>query len=309
MKNATEFANKFKKFKKQLPEATVEKSEHGVIGEIIYAHLLWNAQSKQAAQAYKKLFNAAVDLNDIRVNHIYETVELIGEKYPQAYDRAKRLKSVLNAIYKREHGMHVNSLEGAGKREVREYFVTLDGMTPFVCNRVISLQYDVSAMPVDDRTLIAMATNDLVHEKADVNDAASWLSRLVKASEACDVHVRLQAWVELQPVPKPKKVAPRKLITKPLKAKKDATTSATKKTDSKKKASSKKTTKKTTKKKVAKKKTTKKKVAKKTAKKTAKKKVAKKKTTKKKVAKKTAKKTAKKKVAKKTAKKKVPKKK
>ena len=50
-------------------------SEHGVIGEVIYAHLLWNATTKQALTAYKKLIKAAVDLNDLRMNHVHETVE------------------------------------------------------------------------------------------------------------------------------------------------------------------------------------------------------------------------------------------
>ena len=200
MKNATEFAKKFKKFVRKLPPAEVVANEDGVIGEVIYSHLLWNADTKQAKTAYKKMINAAVDLNDLRMNHIYETVELIGTNYPRATERAKRLRSVLNAIYKREHDVVVESIDGVGKRDVREYFETLNGITPFVCNRVIALCYDVSVMPIDERTVSVMIDNGLLHEEVTVVDAASWLSRQVKSDDVCNVHARLHSWVEEQPV-------------------------------------------------------------------------------------------------------------
>ncbi|MGY8755803.1 MAG: hypothetical protein ACKVLC_00350 [Phycisphaerales bacterium] len=317
MKNATEFAKKFKKFKKSLPDASVKMTEHGVIGEVVYAHLLWNATSKQASQAYKRLMAATVDMNDLRVHHLYETIDLIGESYPQVYDRTKRLKTVLDAIYKREHGMHVASLEGAGKRDIRDYFESLKGISPFVCNRIIAICFEVAAMPVDDRTLAVMISNDLIHESADVADASSWLTRQVKAGEIGEIHVRLHTWVELQPIPKPPKKVTRKirkktfvkvvakavvesdetLIVEEVAPKKPVK----KKTVTKKKVAKTKTPKKkVTKKKTSKKqKTTTKKVVKKTPptkKKATKKKVANKPSSKKKVAKK---KVAKKKAAKK----------
>lgn len=255
MKNATEFAKKFKKFRRSLPSVDVATSEHGVIGEVIYAHLLWNATKKQATAAYKKLIGAAVDLNDLRMNHVHETVELIGVNYPQAEERSKRMKCVLDAIYKREHGVHVASLESVGKREVREYFETLDGITPFVSNRVIALCYDVAAVPVDDRTLAVMIANELVHETSSLTEASSWLGRQVRAAEVCEVHVCLQAWVETQPIPKPvptkKKPAAKSVEPKPASKKKVVKKKVTTKKVTKKKAPAKK---KVQKKKVVKKK-------------------------------------------------------
>ncbi|MAI67947.1 MAG: hypothetical protein CMJ26_08760 [Phycisphaerae bacterium] len=291
MKNATEFAKKFKTFRKKLTNEDVVHSEHGAIGEVIYAHLLWNATTKQATAAYKKMISASVDMNDLRMNHVFEMVELIGISYPQAEDRAKRLKTVLNAIYKREHNVSLDSLEGAGKRDIREYFETLSGITPFVCNRVISLNFDVSAVPVDERTLDALVTNGIVHEDADVADTAAWLGRQIKATEVLAVHAGLQSWVEQQPVKKPvKKKAKKKVVKKtPAKKKVAKKAPANKKVVAKKSVTKKKVVTKVAKKSPVKKKAaTKKKVTKKpatkktTKKKVAKKKVAKKKTTKKK---------------------------
>ena len=272
MKNATEFAKKFKTFRKKLPKEEIVQNEHGAIGEVIYSHLLWNATSKQADAAFKKMITASVDLNDLRMNHVFEMVQLIGSNYPQAEARAKRLKAVLNSIYGREHNVCIDSLEGAGKRDIREYFETLKGISTFVCNRVIAMSYEVAAIPVDDRTNNALIASGVVHEDSSISDTALWLARQVKADDVREVHVSIHAWVETQPV---------RAVSK------STTPKTSKKSPSKKKASSKaavkkKVTKKAVKKKVAKKKATKKPASKKPTKKTEKKKVAKKKTTKKK---------------------------
>ena len=272
MKDASAFAKKFKTFKKKLPSLAVIANDYGVVGEVIYSHLVWNANEKAASAAFKRLVAASVDLNDLRVNMIDESIERIGVEYPLVRERVKRMHAVLNAIYNREHGMHIKSLDGAGKREIREYFETLKGITPFVCHRVISICYNVAAVPVDERTLAILKVNSVIHGTTTIEDAASWLARQVKADEVVDFHGGLQAWVEVQPTPKEEP-----------KPKKQAKKKVAKKKAPKKKAPKKKTTKK----KAIKKKVAKKKVAKKKA---AKKATTKKKTTKKKVAKKTLKK-------------------
>ena len=141
-------------------------------------------------------------MNDLRVNMIDETIQLIGEDYPYARDRSRRMHAVLNAIYNREHGMQIASLEGAGKREIREYFETLNGITTFVCNRVILICYNVAAMPVDEQTLDILVDQSVVHSNSSISQVASWLARQVKAEEAIDFHGSLQSWIEMQPKPK-----------------------------------------------------------------------------------------------------------
>ena len=244
MKNATEFAKKFKSFRRKLTAVEVIVSDQGVVGEVIYSHLIWNAKSKPAKDAYKRLVNASVDMNELRVNMIDETIELIGVNYPNVRERSKRMHSVLNSIYNREHKVYVSSLEGAGKREIREYFETLKGITGFVCNRIISICYNVAAVPVDESTLDALKENKVIHEDSTVEDTASWLSRQMKAEELVEFHGSLQAWVEVQPERKPRKVEEE--------AKKKGTSKAKKKT-AKKSSAKKKVTKKKVAKKVAKK--------------------------------------------------------
>ena len=217
-----------------MPSAEASKSKHGAVGEVLYSSLLWNATTRQANTAYKKMIKSSVDLNELRVNVVSETMDLIGVNYPLSFERAKRLRTVLNAIYLREHSMEIASLEGAGKREIREYYETLDGITPFVCNRVIALQYGVAAIPVDDRTLAALVANSLIYEGADIEETTAWLGRQVKADEVCNVHAQLHAWVSSQPVKTTSKPNAKKVTQKTV------TTAAKKKSTAKKKVTKKK---------------------------------------------------------------------
>jgi hypothetical protein len=246
-----------------LPTSNAEPHSDGPVAEMIYSQLLWNATVKQADNAYKKLMNACIDLNDLRMNTPQETIEVIGVSYPRAEDRSRRLRALLRAIYLREHDVKLDTLEDANKTEIKEYFQTLEGVSHFVSARVLSLCFGISAFPIDDRTHGALINEGVLHEDVHLDEAASWLSRQVKVKDVSRVHGGLHAWIESRPAPKKK---------------------------TSKNTTKKKTSKKATKKKVAKKKITKKKTKKTTkkspAKKIAKKKVTKKKTTKKKTPKK-----------------------
>ena len=256
LKNSTEYAKKFKIFCQKLPATTAEAHADGPVAEVIYSQMLWNATSKQADSAYRKLMRACIDWNDLRMNMPRETIELIGVSYPRADDRSRRLRAILRAIYLREHDVKLSSLSEAGKTEAKEYIQTLEGMSHFVAGRVLSLCFGVSAFPIDDRTFNALMNEGLLHDEADIEEAASWLGRQVKAKDVGKVHGSIHAWVEKKAVSK--KNAPKKTIKKTVKKTAKKTVKKTVK-----KALAKTVKTKATSKKVVKKKTTKKKTAKK----------------------------------------------
>jgi hypothetical protein len=245
VKNSTEYAKKFKTLCKKLPSAEVQAHEDGPVAELIYSQLLWNATTRQADAAYKKLKNAFIDMNDLRMNMPHETIDVIGVSYPQAEDRSRRLRAMLRGIYLREHDVKLESISEAGKTEAKEYIQSLEGMTHFVSGRILALCFGVSVFPIDDRTFQALMQEGVLHVETDLDEAASWLGRQVKAKDVSKVHGGLHAWVESKPVVK-KKTVKKKSGKKTVK-----------------KAPKKVAQKKVTKKKTAKKKTTKKKTAKK----------------------------------------------
>ncbi|MFN3168433.1 MAG: hypothetical protein ACE37H_15345 [Phycisphaeraceae bacterium] len=201
------------------------------IAELVFSFLVWNATTRQADTAFGKIMSQVVDLNELRVSHAREVVEMIGVRYPDAERRVIRMLESMNEVFEREHDYKLTSAKAKGKREQREYLDTLPGAPPFVAARVALLAFGAHAMPVDDRLLALMVKAGVFEPQTTPAEAEAWLVRQVKAGEAYEAYLALQAWADGQRV----------TLTKPAAG----------------------TTKKTTKKKTTKKKTTKKRVAKK----------------------------------------------
>ena len=276
------------------------------IAVIVFSFLLWESTTQQARDAMNKIVESVVDFNDLRVCLPGEVVAKIGARYPNGIERAQRLKDTLHSIYLAHHAVSLDSLQSAGKREVRSFVEGLKGIPPFVSSWVLQRCYEVHTIPVDDRLVDLLVEKGVLTEVADPSEVGKWLARQVKSSDGRKVEAALRAFVDSSPKPTRKSPGKSKATGKKAAAKKTAKKAPEKKA-AKKKAPAKKTTKKAPAKKkapvkkAAKKAPAKKKAAKKAAKKTAKKtakKAAKK--TAKKAAKKTTKKTAKKKTAKKS---------
>lgn len=254
------------------------------IAELVFSFLTWNATVKQADTAFGKIMAQVVDLNELRVSHVHEIVELIGVRYPDAQRRVIRLLESMMEIYDREHDFKMSSVLSKGKREQREYLDTLPGIPPFVAARVGLLSFGAHAMPVDDRLMVLLIDAGVFDDQTTPVEAESWLTRQVKAGEALDAYMALQAWADKQRVtlPQPEQTPPMKTAAAAPPAEEEPDVS---KSSSKTKAPTKKTSAATTKKKPSKKKAaaTPKKKASKTTKASA---TAKKKTSKKRVAKK-----------------------
>ncbi|MEM6256797.1 MAG: hypothetical protein AAGI37_00615 [Planctomycetota bacterium] len=251
------FATVLKKARSAASGGEIDELEP--IAELVVSFLTWNATSRQADTAFGKIMAQVVDLNELRVSHANEVVELIGVRYPDAQHRVIRLLQSMMEIFEREHDYKMGSLATRSKRELREYLDTLPGIPPYVAARVALLAFGAHAMPVDDRLLILLIKAGVFEAGTTPADAEAWLSRQVKAGDALDAYAVLQEWADSQRVtiPSPPKTPPLKSSPVPEEPKKATKAASTKKVVKKT------TTKKTAKKKTNKKKTTKKRVAKK----------------------------------------------
>jgi hypothetical protein len=267
------------------------------VEHLVYSYLLWNASVKQATAALKKLRATIVDYNELRIFLPVEIVDLIGPSYPHAMERADRMRSALRDIYIREHETTLTSLQDMGKRDVRRYIETLEGMVPFVAGRMLIYHYSVHQMPADDHLCMMFIEVGVVPDSADPEGVAAALTREVKADEAIDIHEGLVAAVEakitslrkahkarvearrtaMAPKPRPKKAPEKKAPEKKAAKKKAAPKKASAKSKTTSKSAAKKVTKRVTKKAATKKKVTKK-VTRKVTKKATKKPATKKKT-------------------------------
>jgi len=241
------------------------------ITQLVISFLTWNATLKQADTAFEKIMAEVVDLNELRVSMNHEVVEMIGVRYPQAEERAMRLRQAMNEVFEREHDWKLNSVKTKGKRDQREYLDTLPGTPSYVAAQVALLCFGAHAMPVDDKLAALLAAEGVVEPGTTPEEAEAWLSRQVKAGDALEAHLALQAWADTKkaPAPKPEKKQPAKKVTKKKTAAKKAPAkkAAAKKAVPKKKVAKKAAKKKMAKKTAAKKKTTKKKTTRRVAKK------------------------------------------
>ena len=139
-----------------LPAAGGHASDDDPIAVLIFSFLLWEATTKQAVDAMKKLMDATVDYNDLRVCLPNETAALIGTRYPLALERAQRLKLTLHSIYLDQHAVSLDHLSDKGKREAKAFMESLQGITPYVSARVLQRCFGVHQVPVDDRLVDLM---------------------------------------------------------------------------------------------------------------------------------------------------------
>ncbi|MEM1446686.1 MAG: hypothetical protein AAGF84_11565 [Planctomycetota bacterium] len=215
--------------------------------QLAVALLQFNHTRKAAEDAHAALLEAFVDLHELRVSHPHEIVDVIGEDYPAAYERAIRLREALNAVYAREHDVTLKTVATKGKREQRSYLDTLPATPPYAAASVALLSFGAHAFPVDDKLCALLIAEGVMEDDARPADGESFIIKTLKAGEALEAHVAIQAWADKRKAPaitkKPAAAPKKKAASKKSTAKTTKTTKASKTT--------KKVAKKTTKKKVA----------------------------------------------------------
>jgi endonuclease III len=99
-------------------------------------------------------------------------------------------------MYKREHAVNLDRLKDMGRREVKSYLRSLDGIAPYVADRVTLLCFDAHCVPVDERLHRSLVKAGVGDETVEITDMASWVARQVKAADAVVTHRALQAWAD-----------------------------------------------------------------------------------------------------------------
>ncbi|MFG0326977.1 MAG: hypothetical protein ACF8SC_06900 [Phycisphaerales bacterium JB037] len=188
------------------PPQSIDGSD-AVLGELLYAFLLWEAGARTASNALKRLRAEVVDANEFRICTPDEIVAILGPRYPRAKERGERLHACLNAIYEREHSLSLESLHASPKRETRSYLDSLPGVPPFVAARVFLLAIGGHAFPVDQRLAAILAGLELGEPDMDELQRAAWMERQVRAGESRDLYLALEHAAESPGVTRKKPAA------------------------------------------------------------------------------------------------------
>jgi len=171
------------------------------LDEFLLSFFMWESTTAKARAALRRVRECVVDYNELRVCLPHELADLMGERYPRAQERTERLHASLTDLYRREHAMSLARLADAPKRDALAYLASLEGAPPYVCARVMLVSLAGHAVPVDERLLAQLVAVGVVEASATVESAASWLDRHVRAPDAIQTHLLLQAWCD-EGVPK-----------------------------------------------------------------------------------------------------------
>lgn len=206
MKNASQCAKKLTALLKKLPPgaSTDFPDDDDPVATLVASFLMWESSTAAAREAYGRIAQAIVDFNDLRVSMPVEIAEWLGDDSPLNLERCQRLRAALRNVYLREHEVSLAALADTGKREVKKYIESIEGVPPYVSARTLLMAFDAHAIPVDEQLRSRLIEEGVCDEDADVHELSAWLSRQIKASDAREAHLALQAWIdEIGPAEKP----------------------------------------------------------------------------------------------------------
>lgn len=178
---------------KYTPDPVVEREP---IVELVYAFLLWDASNAKAAAAMRRLEDAFVDMNELRVSRPAEVMAALGKTYPRLEERVLRMRETLRDLYKREHAVTLIKAAELSKRDARSYLETLEGITPFIAARVALVALGAHAIPIEERLMGKLVTGGVFTEDTPIDKAAGLLERYIPAEEGVASHLLLQALSE-----------------------------------------------------------------------------------------------------------------
>jgi hypothetical protein len=177
--------------KPQIPDL---ENDGDPIAALVLSFLMWESTTARALAAFKRIRDAVVDFNELRVNLPYETMELLGERFPGGLERCQRLRAVLNDLFNREHAVSLQRPAEVGKRELKRYLDSLEGMVPYVSTRVGLLCFDIHGIPVDESLRRGLIVEQIADSTTDAVELSNWLTRQIAAEEAAKAHWSLQLW-------------------------------------------------------------------------------------------------------------------
>lgn len=190
--------------------------KHDPMDELLLGVLMWEATRSKAEAALKRLRDAHVDDNDLRVTRPAQVAAILGKNYPKAEERAARLHAVLTDLYQREHKVSLEHAMGMSKREAAKYIETLSGLPAYASARWQLVVLESHHMPVDDRMLARLIGAGVLEEGDDVAKATGVLERHVRHEDALASYLLLQAWCE-DPDAEPAKTASKPAAKAPAK--------------------------------------------------------------------------------------------
>jgi endonuclease III len=195
MKNSKEYARKVQKLyialKRHYPKVESVTYDEPVEA-VVYAILTENLTEAAAQSAGRRFGDYFVDLNDLRVSRPEEVIEVLGADTPVTRDIAAKLGRVLSAIFDQHNAFSLQALKKIGKRPARQALEKLDGVSHFVANYCMLTSLQGHAIPLTQKMIEYLRSDDLVDLQASEQEIEGFLTRQISAKNAYEFYALLR---------------------------------------------------------------------------------------------------------------------
>jgi endonuclease III len=213
MKRGTFYAKEVRKVFNRLVREHGRPKQSGLtdpVEQLLLGILSRGTTEHAAVGALKRLREAVVDVNELRVSSPRELLGPLGKEFPGALEKARDINRALNEIFNREHNLELAQLRDRNRRDAKQYLEKLPGADSHTVASVMLLSIGGHAVPVDDYMLAFFQAAELVDAKASREEVEAFLERNTAASDAYAFYVlvrRHAAGTQRKRTPPKKKAA------------------------------------------------------------------------------------------------------
>ena len=223
MKNSREYSKQLQKFFRSVKRGhlKVKKVTYDDVTESVVHGIILEDMSESAVKsAFKKFDNYFVDFNDLRVSRPEEIVEMLGEDSPATRQTASRIGKVLGAVFRKYNDVNLEVTKKMGKRPAKKFLEKLDGNSRFVVDYCMLTALQGHAIPLTNKMVEYLKSNELVHPEADEQEIEGFLTRQISARSAYEFYSLLRREIETSKKTEEKKTTRKKKTTTRAKTKK-----------------------------------------------------------------------------------------
>jgi hypothetical protein len=177
----------------------VPAGPEGLVRQVIFSMLLWEASGEQAREALAKLDESFVDANELRVAMPDDVESLIGTRYPRAQERCERLLRGLHDIFRKENRLGLARVAALSKRDGRAFAESIEALPLFVAQRVSLVGLGAHCVPVDGRIAAALAAEEVLTPEQTPEQAAAELEHAIRTAETPGAYFLLEAFAASTP--------------------------------------------------------------------------------------------------------------
>jgi len=209
MKHGSQYAKQVKRVYNRLVRQHGKPKHDSLadpIEQLLLGVLARGTTETAATAAMKRLEEGTVDLNELRVASPREMVQLLGEDFPNALEKARDINSILNEVFNRQHELDLTFLRDKTRRDAKDYLQKMPGVDTCTVARVMLVSVGGHAMPVDENILTYLRKQELVDAEADAAEVQAFLERNIGADDAYAFYMLMRRLAATSR-PRPKKTA------------------------------------------------------------------------------------------------------